>query len=177
MLLVFLVVAAISVGAGGVAASAQPAADEATRSGADKQANRGKGKRPSCRRFCAQAGGFGADCEEENPEDCNDVDVPAQKIDGTRDLVISIKATCKLAEDCVGAILVNSFKGEFEYGRADFEVPAGQTAKVKVGITKKSLEYLKKHGKDKSVFVTVPLDKEVDSVSVSTEGITILPPG
>jgi hypothetical protein len=177
-LLVLLAVAAVSVGAGGVAASAQPAAeDTATRSGETNQANRGKGKRPSCRRFCAQAGGFGA-CDDPDPEVCppEDVDIPAQKIDGTRDLVISVRATCKLAEDCIGAILVNSFKGEFEYGRADFEVPAGQTAKVKVGISKQSLQYLKKHGKDKSVFVTVPLDKEIDSVSVSADGITILPP-
>jgi hypothetical protein len=177
-LLAFLAVAAVSVGAGGAAASAQPAADDtAIRSGETKQANRGKGKRPSCRRFCQQLGGFGAECDEPNQEDCNDVYVPGQTLDGTRDQVVSIRATCKLAVDCVGGIILTSFKGEFEYGRADFAVPAGQSGKVKIGISNKGLAFLKDRGKDRTAFATTVLDRDPDTVSISLEGITVLPPG
>ena len=139
---------------------------------------RGK-KRPGCRRFCQQAGGFGAECDEPNPEDCNVVDVFKQTLDGTRDQVVSIRATCKLEQDCIGAIILTSFKGEFEYGRADLEIPAGQTARVKVSISKKGLEYLKKHGKDKRAFATIPLIDDTQPVSVGpvVGWITVLPPG
>ena len=66
-----------------------------------------RGKRPGCRRFCQQAGGFGDNCMPE-VQDCDPVEVPAQKVDGTRDRVVAIRATCELDRDCVGAILLSS---------------------------------------------------------------------
>ena len=109
--------------------------------------------------------------------------MPDQTVGGTRDRVVAIRATCTLDHDCVGAIILTSFKGEFgrrfagEYGRADLEIPAGETSKVKVGISKKGLEYLKEHGDDKSAFATVPLIAEdpPDPVSISGD-ITLLKP-
>jgi hypothetical protein len=110
--------------------------------------------------------------------------MPAQKLDGTRDRVVAIRSTCELDHECLGAIILTSYKGQFgppetpgEYGRADLEVPAGETRKVKVGISKKGLEYLKEHGTDRSAFATVPLIDDNPKVPVSISGdLTLLKP-
>jgi hypothetical protein len=158
--------------------TAAPADGVATDRLGEKVAQRGK-KRPGCRRFCQQAGGFGDDCDEE-VEDCDPVEIPGQKVGGTRDRVVSIKATCELGHDCVGAIILSSFKGadDFkpfgEYGRADLKIPAGETRNVKVGISKAGLAYLKKNGPDKSGFATVPLIDDAPPVPVSISGKLVL---
>jgi hypothetical protein len=185
-----LLIAAVTVAVGSVGAQASggtTAASDgagvagATDRAAERATKRGK-KRPGCRRFCQQAGGFGDDCKPEE-QDCDPVEIPDQKLDGTRDHIVSIRATCELAQDCHGAIILSSFKGEFgplsrlgEYGRADLEIPAGETRNVKLWIEKPGYEYLKKHGKDKSAFATVPLLDEYNMpVSISGD-ITVLPP-
>jgi hypothetical protein len=159
-------------------AKAGSAAERAT----GQIAYRGKGKRPGCRRFCQQAGGFG-ECTD-TPEECNPVEMPDQTVGGTRDRVVAVRATCTLDHDCVGAIILTSFKGDFgsyefpgEYGRADLEIPAGETRKVKVGISKAGLAYLKKHGDDRSAFATAPLvpHDPPDPASISGD-ITVLAP-
>lgn len=127
-----------------------------------------KRKRPGCRRFCQQAGGFGAGDEME----VWPVDVPLQIIAPPRNRVIRLTATCNLDTECVGAIIVDSLK--LEYGRADLEIPAHVTETVKVGISRKALDYLKKKG-DRRVFATVPL-KSDDPVSFSDK-LTLLAPG
>jgi hypothetical protein len=145
-----------------------------------------KGKRPGCRKFCQQAGGFGGGCGEgvvvDPSQICPPVEMPEQTVGGTRDGVVSIRATCMLDQDCVGAIILTSFKGQFgdpdtpgEYGRADLEIPAGATKNVKVGISKKGLEYLKKHGPDKTAFATVPLADKKQPLSISDD-IKLLKP-
>ena len=70
-------------------------------------------------------------------------------------------------------------KGDFgffgEYGRADLEIPAGVTTKVKVGISQRGLEYLKEKGGDRSAYATVPLIDDNPPVPVSISGkITLL---
>ena len=188
-----LLIAAATVAVGSVGAQASggevaardaagtPGATEGT---AERAAKRGK-KRPGCRKFCQQAGGFGGGCDDLGPPDpnvpCPAVDILEQTVGGTRDGVVSIRSTCMLDHDCVGAIILNSFKGNFdppsgnEYGRADLKIPAGETKKVKVGINKKGLRYLKKHGTDKSAFATVPLVEKGTPVSISDD-ITLLKP-
>jgi hypothetical protein len=129
----------------------------------------GKGKkRPGCRRFCQQAGGFGGgDDVDDMP-----VQIREQTIGGTRDRIVSVQATCALATDCVGAIILNNRK--IEYGRADLEIPAGQTKDVPVGISRSARDWLEEHGKDEKAFATVPL-VETQVLSVS-ERLTILAP-
>jgi len=151
---------------------------------ASKAARRGK-RRPGCRKFCQQAGGFGGGCDDLGPPDpnvpCPAVDILEQTVGGTRDGIVSIRATCMLDRDCVGAIILSSFKGNFdpptnnEYGRADLRIPAGETKKVKVGLGKKGMKYLKEHGTDKSAFATVPLVEKGTPVSISDD-ITLLKP-
>jgi hypothetical protein len=169
--------AAASDGQFGISAAGDRATEPAT-------TRRGKRKRrPGCRRFCQQAGGFGADCDEKlEQRDCDPVEMPKQTLDGTRDHIVSIRATCELETDCVGAIILSSFKGEFgppaqlgEYGRADLKIPPGETRKVKLWIEKPGYEYLKDHGKDRSAFATVPLTDKTQPVSISGD-ITVLPP-
>jgi hypothetical protein len=189
---VSLLIAAATVALGGVGAQASggttAASDGAAVAGATDRAaeratKRGK-KRPGCRRFCQQAGGFGGGCDVVEPDPdvpCPAVDILEQTVGGTRDGIVSIKATCELDRACVGAIILNSFKGKFdpptgnEYGRADLKIPAGETKKVKVGINKKGLKYLKEHGPDKTAFATVPLVEEGTPVSISDD-ITLLKP-
>lgn len=125
-------------------------------------------KRPGCRRFCQQAGGFGAGDEPE----VWPVDVPQQIIAPPRNRVIRLTATCNLDTECVGAIIVDSLK--LEYGRADLEIPAHVTERVKVGISRKALDYLRRKG-DRRVFATVPLRSD-DPVSFSDK-LTLLAPG
>ena len=175
---VTLAIAVATLGActGGALAASSSSTTETVASApraAGHTALRGK-KRPGCRRFCQQAGGFG-ECTD-TPEECNPVDMPDQTVGGTRDRIVAIRSTCTLDHDCVGAIILTSFKGDFgsadfpgEYGRADLEIPAGATKNVKVGISKQGLEYLKKHGPDKSAFATAPLVDRVppDPASIS----------
>ena len=190
-----LLIAAISILVpAGLQASVGPAevspnvADTAAERSAAPIAQRGKGKkkkRPGCRKFCQQAGGFGGGCDDLGPPDpnvpCPAVDILEQTVGGTRDGIVSIRSTCTLDHDCVGAIILNSFKGNFdpptgnEYGRADLKIPAGETKKVKVGISKKGLKYLKAHGPDKGAFATVPLVDNGVPVSISDD-ITLLKP-
>ena len=187
-----LLIAAATVALGSVGAQASDgpvaAKDAAGTAGAtdrtaDRAAKRGK-KRPGCRRFCQQAGGFGGGCDDVDPDPnvpCPAVDILEQTVGGTRDGIVAIRATCMLDHDCVGAIILNSFKGKFdppsgnEYGRADLKIPPGVTKKVKVGINKKGLKYLKEHGPDKTAFATVPLAEKGTPVSISDD-ITLLKP-
>lgn len=125
-------------------------------------------RRPGCRRFCQQAGGFGAGGEPE----VWPVDVPQQIIAPPRNRVIRLTATCNLDTECVGAIIVDSLK--LEYGRADLEISAHVTETVKVGLSRKALDYLREKG-DRRVFTTVPL-KSDDPVSFSDK-LTLLAPG
>ena len=53
-----------------------------------------------------------------------------QTLDGTRDRIVEVTATCNLDFDCVGAIILISFRGE--YGRADVRIPARTEAVVPV---------------------------------------------
>jgi len=110
------------------------------------------------------------------------VEIPAQTVRGTRDRIVAIRATCTLDHDCVGAIILNSFKGDFdppenEYGRADLKIPAGETKSVKVGLSKKGVEYLKVDGPDKTAFATVPLvDKNPPAPVSISDDIELLKP-
>jgi hypothetical protein len=159
------------------APQAGPAADAGALERADiaQRGKKGKGKkRPGCRRFCQQAGGFGDNCDE-NTQDCDPVEIPAQTVDGTRDRIVALRATCELERECKGAIILTSLEGGFEYGRADLRIPAGESRKVKVGISRKGLDYLKEHGKDKTAFATVPLVYKDVPVSISGD-LTLLAP-
>lgn len=157
------VVAAAGAGGAGFAA------DAGERAGA--AAERGKGKkRPGCRKFCQQAGGFGDGGEDPSQP----VDLPEQRIGGARDRIVAVKATCRLDSECVGAIILNG-RHVYEYGRADLRIPAQTTRKVKVGISRKGLAALKKKGDDRGAFVTVPLVDPTQPVSFSKR-ITLLAP-
>ena len=99
---------------------------------------------------------------------------------GTRDGIVSIKATCELDQDCVGAIILSSFKGEFDPSPSAStagpisKIPAGETRNVKVGIKKAGLEYLKKHGPDKSALRDGSADRRRPRLPVSISGKLIL---
>jgi hypothetical protein len=159
----------------GVAEAGPAAAGSVERAAIAERGKGGKGKkRPGCRRFCQQAGGFGDNCDE-NTQDCDPVEIPAQRIEGTRDRIVAMSATCELDRECKGAVILTSLRGEFEYGRADLRIPAGETRKVKVGISREGLDYLKEHGEDKSAFATVPLVYKDVPVSISGD-LTLLAP-
>jgi hypothetical protein len=155
----------------GPAQATVPAEHVAAGGGASDPARaerRGRRKRPGCRRFCQQAGGFG-NGEEVNPP----VEIPAQEVGGTRDRVVAIRATCNFDRDCVGAIILGNRR--FEYGRADLEIPVGETRAVRVGISKEGKRYLEEKGPDEKAFATVPLIYDDAPVSVSGK-LTLLAP-
>lgn len=130
-----------------------------------------KKKRPGCRKFCQQAGGFGGGPPTTDPRP---VSIFEQEIGGTRDRIIKVRATCQLDVDCVGAIVLTS-RRVINFGRADLEIPAQTTSRVPVGITRKALASLKEHGADRKVSAAVPLVDETQSVSFSPL-LTVLPP-
>jgi hypothetical protein len=125
-------------------------------------------KRPGCGRFCRQAGGFGGGDDPNEP-----VRIRKQRVRVDRDGILTVRATCRLAKKCVGAILIDSFK--VSYGRADLRIPARATRKVSVGVSAKAIRYLRRHRIDRTGFATVPLIYNDAPVSVSST-LTILPP-
>ena len=135
---------------------------------------RGK-KRPGCRRFCQQAGGIGCrgPCLPIPPEQ-QPVMMLRQKLDGTRDRIVEVTATCNLDTDCVGAIVLVSLRGE--YGRADIKIPARREAEVSVGLSKQGLETLEKEGRDPSVEADVPLKSSVPIRRSISAPLILLPP-
>jgi hypothetical protein len=115
--------------------------------------------RPGCGKFCRQAGGFGAGPETKVP-----VKIRRQTI-RVDDGLIGIRAHCSLERKCVGAILVTGHNN-IEYGRADLRIPEDETRTVFVPITREGRRYLRRHGRDRQVFASVPL-KGNHPVSIS----------
>ncbi len=97
-------------------------------------------KRPGCRRFCQQAGGYG----QGEPFEDQSVDIPAQTVGPPRNRVVRMTGTCNLDVECVGAIILSSSK--LEFGRADLRMPPLATSVVKVAISREALEYLDEQG-------------------------------
>jgi len=125
---------------------------------------------PNCGEFCAQAGGFGAG---EAP-DVQPVEVPPQELEVDAEGNVAVAATCNLDDDCLGAIILTGL--EAEYGRADLEIPAGETEDVLVAVTEESLSELESRGSDPSVAATIPLVDESQPVSFNTEPLTLVAP-
>ena len=135
-----------------------------------------KKKRPGCGRFCQQAGGTGCrrgPCLPIPPEE-QPVAMFHQTLDGTRDRIVRVTATCNLDIDCAGAMIVTSVRGE--YGRADVRIPARTEARVPVGLSRQGLETLEREGRDRKVEVNVTLKRPVPARKSISEPITILPP-
>ena len=136
---------------------------------------RGK-KRPGCGRYCQQAGGIG--CRRSPclpiPPDQQPVAMFRQRIDGTRDRIVKVTATCNLDIDCAGAIILISFRGE--YGRADVKIPARTEVKVPVGLSKRGLETLENEGRDPAVEANVTLRRPVPVRKSISEPLILLPP-
>lgn len=184
VLLVLVAVAALSLAASAPAepddAREEPGANtfgatgERT-NGAERVELRRK-KRPGCRRFCQQAGSFGGDSEGEIP-----VSFPSQKIRGTGDRLVEVRATCNLDIDCEGAIILDGYEnGYIEYGRADLLIPSKATRDVRIGLTRQAKRHLERHGRDREAFATAPLrepgtDFIAEPVSLSPP-LTLLPP-
>lgn len=161
----------LAAGGGETVAAGAAVADASGRAHSEPADRRGKGKkRPGCRKFCQQAGGFGDGGETP----AQPVVFPEQVIGGTRDRIVAVKATCQLDTECVGAIILNG-RHVYEYGRADLRIPAQSTRKVKVGLSRKGLEALKERGDDRRVAATAPLTDETQPVSFSKR-ITLLAP-
>jgi hypothetical protein len=148
--------------------------DEAKAVSGAAEALRGK-KRPGCRRFCQQAGGIGCrgPCLPIPPEQ-QPVMMLRQTLDGTRDRIVKVTATCNLDTDCVGAIILISFRGE--YGRADLRIPARTEVKVPVGLSRRGLDTLEKEGRDRNVEANVTLKRPVPARKSISEPLTLLPP-
>ena len=83
-----------------------------------------------------------------------------------------MRATCRLTKTCIGAIIV---AGRVSYGRADLRIPAGATRRVLVGVPARGRRYLRRHGRDRQGFATVPLIYDDAPVSISST-LTILAP-
>jgi hypothetical protein len=124
-------------------------------------------RRPGCHRYCRQAGGFGAPPDEKP----GPVRIRTQRIRVDRDGIIGVRATCARDKRCVGAILVDGYNTS--YGRADLNIRAHKTRTVHVYVPRKGRRYLRKHGRDKQVYATVPLKDNVP-VSISKR-LTLLP--
>jgi hypothetical protein len=101
------------------------------------------------------------------------VRIASQKIRVARDRVIGVRATCRLDKRCIGAILVNNL--QFEYGRANLRIPAHDTRKVLVPVSRQGIRYLRRHGRDRHAFATVPLIYRHAALSIS-DRLTLLPP-
>jgi hypothetical protein len=129
-------------------------------------AARRKRRRPGCNRFCRQAGGFGAPPEQRNP-----VRIRSQSVRVKGNAIVAIRARCRLARACRGAILLS---GRVEYGRANLRIAAHTTRRVRVGVTRAGRRNLRRNGSDRQVFATVPL-KTDHPVSFSRR-LTLLPP-
>jgi len=150
--------------------------DEANAVSGATDALRGKKKRPGCGRFCQQAGSYGcrrSPCLPIPPEQ-QPVMMLRQTLDGTRDRIVKVTATCNLDIDCAGAIILISFRGE--YGRADVRIPARTEARVPVGLSKGGLETLEKEGRDRNVEANITLRRPVPARKSISEPLTLLPP-
>ncbi len=101
------------------------------------------------------------------------MEIPPQVLGGTRDRVVAISSTCNYETDCVGAILLSGPR--FEFGRANFSVPAGETRRVRVGISRRAKRWLVKHGDVRNAFATVPLVYDDVPVSIG-DHLKILAP-
>jgi hypothetical protein len=163
---------AIAAGALAVHAAAEPgeakraAPSTATTAGeAQTTAARRKRRRPGCNKFCRQAGGFGAPPGGRVP-----VRVETERARVGSDGIVGIRARCTLAKTCDGAILLD---GKASYGRANLRIAAGKTRTVLVLVPRAGRRYLRRNGRDRSVFATVPL-KSNDPVSASSR-FTLLP--
>ena len=89
-----------------------------------------------------------------------------------QDGIIAVRAKCRLAKVCVGAIIVD---GRVSYGRANLRIRAGATRRVLVFVPRRGRRSLRRNGRDRSGFATVPLVYEDAPVSFSPR-LTILPP-
>ena len=148
--------------------------------GAPVAERRGR-RRPGCGRFCRQAGGFGGGGPHKTY-----VLVRSQKIRVARDRIFGVRATCLLNHRCVGAILVDSpnpccepdniAHGVSRYGRANLRIPAHETRKVLVGITRRGFRYLKRHGRDPDAYTVVQLIQNKDDIVDVSDYLTMLAP-
>jgi hypothetical protein len=177
LLLPLLAIAALSAGLAGSARAGADADPSATAAGHRAQAeasqpqttdSRRRRRRPGCSRFCRQAGGFGAPPEDQ-PQP---VRIPRQRVRVADDWIFAVRATCRLTEDCIGAIIV---AGRVPYGRADLRIPAGATRRVLVGVGRRGRRYLRRHRRDRRGFATVPLTNDDTAVSIGPS-LTILAP-
>lgn len=131
---------------------------------------RGK-HRPGCGRFCKEAGALGGGGIDPSTYP---VTIPPQTLDGTRDRIVGIRATCNLETDCVGAIILNGHRVG-EYGRANLRIPAQTTAKVPVGITRRAIRILEEIGKKRKVKAIVQV-ADADQPLAYGEDLKIVPP-
>ena len=98
------------------------------------------------------------------------VRIATQRVRVDRDGIIAIRATCRLAKPCIGAIIVD---GRVSYGRADLRIPARATRRVLVGVPARAVLSLRRQGADRRVYATVPLIYDDAPVSISSR-LTIL---
>jgi len=135
-------------------------------------------KRPGCGKFCHESGGFGPPPGDAGDPVLDAVEILPQTLDGTRDRIVNVRATCLLEVKCYGAIILRGGK-IFEYGRANLRVPALTTVKVPVGLTREALESLEEHGKERNARAHVFLvseDGPAFGPDYSSKRLTILPP-
>jgi hypothetical protein len=133
---------------------------------ARKRRRRHRRHRAGCGKYCRQAGGFGG-----GPDNPGPVRIPSQKLRVDRFGQIGVRATCARDRKCVGAILVDSSNAS--YGRANLVIRAHKTRRVWVDVPRKARRYLKRHGRDKGAYATVPL-KDNAPLSIS-KPLTLLP--
>ena len=97
--------------------------------------------------------------------------MPAQTLRVASDGIIAVKATCNRSERCIGAILVD---GHVSYGRADLRIAGHATRRIEVAVPAAGIKYLRRHGRDRTAFATVPL---TDNTPISiSKTLTLLPP-
>ena len=162
--------AAVAQSAAAPAPKEQPTSSEKAAPGASTPATaekrRRRRRRPGCNRFCRQAGGFGAPPTQVKEP----VFIPRQTV-RIDDGIISIRAYCRLRRrNCVGAILVD---GRVSYGRANLWIERRDSRLIRVFVPRKARRNLRRHGRDRHVFATVPL-KSNHPVSISRR-LTLLP--
>jgi hypothetical protein len=106
-----------------------------------------------CNKFCRQAGGFGP-CfvGRDGKQVCSrlrhSVRIRSQSIRVGRHGIIGIRAKCRRARKCVGAIVV---QGHRFYGRANLWIRGHRTRIVRVAVWRKGRRYLHRHGCDRRV--------------------------
>ena len=97
-----------------------------------------------------------------------------QKLDGTRDRIVEVTATCNLDIDCAGAIMLISLRRE--YGRADVRDPRPDGSEGPGRLSRRGLETLEEEGRDPAVEANVTLRRPVPVRRSISEPLILLRP-